>query len=986
MGLETAEFDGRVPKRPGRTAEEPNQRLGGTSDEVVSFEEPLPQVHDHGLPRRLELHDLRRREHAATDRRCDERCAGTDEEASDSHGTGTRPTAVLFPEHQTDFPEHQTARQLPRLRCEIKRVCGPDSLESAPWWAGSLMRTAPAPRWRMCAPAAQAGLATIVLAGEVEVTRRTGTAAEPLVSPRLAEDRVSQPISAYALLSNSQGAALVSRDGSIDWACMPRFDSPSTFARLLDPGAGHWRLAPKSVTGIERSYVSGTLVLRAVVRSDTGTVAITDAMPFGADERGHGIGFDSPHAIVRVVEGLDGEVTLENELALRPEYGLTVPGFVPHPGGVCARGGAHVYLISHPGTFECRAGTLRSSICVRSGERYRFALMQRSAWEPLPSCLSDDDIDALLSGTIEAWRSWSELHQRYAGPYEPLVAHSGRVLQGLTYAPTGAIIAAPTTSLPETVGGVRNWDYRYAWVRDTSLTLQALWVAACPDEAERFFDFLATATGERADEGMNLQILYGIGGERYTPEHSLDHLAGYRDSRPVRVGNGAWDQRQLDIYGELLDAAALLADQIGTFNSEVSTFLVDVADAAAAHWREPDQGIWEVRGPPQHFIHSKIMCWVALDRALRLADKLDAPTPVERWTNERDAIRDAILNEGWSPEMGAFTQAFGSNALDASTLMLAITGFLPIDDPRIAATVDVIADQFERRTRVHLSIHARRRGARCGRYVRDLFVLARSMLRDARRYRPGPSTVREHHLVCERCRLARRGDRSGHGRAARQLSPSVHARRTHQRRVRDLAGRAGAQFRSKGVTMRSASSSSSGTPFGALAQGVIAGAVGTAAMDALWFVRYKRDGGEDGFWGWETGATVEKWDDVSAPGQVGKRVLEGLLRRELPDRWARTTNNAVHWLTGLGWGAQYGLLAGSVGRARARWGVAYGSAVWLTSYVVLPLAKLYKPIWEYDARTLAKDYSAHVVYGVGTAAVFAALTQPRPPRIPGNRS
>ncbi len=300
----------------------------------------------------------------------------------------------------------------------------------------------------------------------------------------------------------------------------------------------------------------------------------------------------------------------------------------------------------------------------------------------------------MLDRTIAAWRSWSDLHQAYTGPYAELVRHSGRVLQALSYAPTGAVVAAATTSLPETLGGPRNWDYRFCWVRDASFTLEALWVAACPDEAEKFFQFLATAAGGHLRSSGALQILYGVGGERLVAEYELDHLDGYRDSRPVRVGNGAWNQAQLDVYGELLSAACLLATTIGTFDEITARFLVDVADAAATRWLMPDQGIWEVRGPPRHFVHSKLMCWVALDRAIRLAPALGAAEHVGRWTENREEIRRAIEDRGWDDRAGAFVQSFGADALDASTLMLLLSGFLPPEDPRIRATVDAIADRL----------------------------------------------------------------------------------------------------------------------------------------------------------------------------------------------------------------------------------------------------------------------------------------------------
>jgi GH15 family glucan-1,4-alpha-glucosidase len=260
----------------------------------------------------------------------------------------------------------------------------------------------------------------------------------------------------------------------------------------------------------------------------------------------------------------------------------------------------------------------------------------------------------------------------------------------MTFAATGAIVAAPTTSLPETVGGERNWDYRYTWVRDASLTMEALWVAACPDEANKFFAFLANAAASGPQRGADLQIMFGVGGERDLSERELPQLAGWRGSRPVRVGNGAWLQRQLDVYGELLGAAQRLVDQLGELDPVTRQFLAGAADTAAARWQEKDQGIWEIRGEPRDFLYSKLMCWVAVDCAITLASHLGAEDRVAHWTAARDEIRAAILTSGWNERAGAFTQAFGSEDLDASTLMLTITGFLPGDDPRMKATIDAI--------------------------------------------------------------------------------------------------------------------------------------------------------------------------------------------------------------------------------------------------------------------------------------------------------
>jgi GH15 family glucan-1,4-alpha-glucosidase len=502
------------------------------------------------------------------------------------------------------------------------------------------------------------------------------------------------PIGDYALLSDSHGSALVSRGGSIDWACLPRFDGPSVFARILGHNAGHWRISPAAITEVERAYLDGTMVLRTVFRTPSGTATLIDAMPFGHSEREHRIGRDSPHAIVRVVKGLEGEVELELEFQPRPEYGLTTPMLLPHPGGLRTRGGPRAYVLSSGIPLQAEDGVARGRFVVRTGVKVAFAMRACSPWEPLGAAWTAEEILRRLEGTIAAWRWWSRVHEGYRGPYRDMVRHSGRVLQALTYAPTGGVVAAPTTSLPEAIAGTRNWDYRFCWVRDASLTLEALWVAACPDEAREFFDFFVTAAGGQVDGERALQVLYGVGGERHLPEQVLEHLPGHRDSRPVRVGNGAWGQTQLDIYGELLSAAHLLADRMGAFDEVTAEFLCDLADAAARRWEEPDQGIWEVRGQPRHFLYSKLMCWVALDRAVRLAPRLRRQAGVPRWSQARDRIREAILDRGWSDRAGAYTQAFGSDDLDASALMMPIVGFLPATDPRMRATIGAVAEHL----------------------------------------------------------------------------------------------------------------------------------------------------------------------------------------------------------------------------------------------------------------------------------------------------
>jgi GH15 family glucan-1,4-alpha-glucosidase len=502
------------------------------------------------------------------------------------------------------------------------------------------------------------------------------------------------PLADYALLSDCRSAALVSRAGSVDWLCFPRFDGPSVFARLLDDDAGHFSIRPAGDSGVTRRYLDQTMVLETTFRAPTGTAVLVDALVVGRNDRGHDLGAGSPGVLVRRLTCLEGTVELEVEYAPRPEYGRIHPVLIPVDGGVSGRGGAEVLLLSAPLELTVEGATARGRLELAAGGSAGFALQHAHSWEARPRVWDQQEIAGRLAGTVEGWRSWSAMHQAYEGPWRDLVHHSGRLLQALTFEPTGAIVAAPSTSLPEVVGGERNWDYRYTWVRDASLTMEALWVAACPDEANRFFTFLAAASASQLQRGSDLQIMFGVGGEHDLSERELPHLRGWRGSRPVRVGNGAWTQRQLDVYGELLGAAQRLVDQLGELDPATRSFLAAAADAAAQRWTEKDQGIWEMRGQPREFLYSKLMCWVALDRAIALAGQLGATDRVEGWTATRDEIRAAILERGWSERAGAYTQVFGAEDLDASNLMLAITGFLPGDDPRMRATIDATAERL----------------------------------------------------------------------------------------------------------------------------------------------------------------------------------------------------------------------------------------------------------------------------------------------------
>ena len=502
------------------------------------------------------------------------------------------------------------------------------------------------------------------------------------------------PISTYALISDCHSAALVNKEGSVDWLCFPRFDKPSTFARLLDDRAGHWSIRPLDVTATQRAYVDATMVLETTFETASGRVRIQDALAVGANERAHELGHRSPHLLLRSIACDEGRAEIDFEYSPRPEYGLILPFLSEVEGGIYARGGVDVLVLSSPVPLVIEGSDARARLSLSEGEVLRFSLQHSPSWGQPARVWSQDEIAARLDDTVSAWQTWSDLHQAYEGPWRDLVHQAGRVLRGLTYQPTGAIIAAATTSLPEEIGGERNWDYRYAWVRDASLTLEALWVAACPDEATEFFSYMAGAAAAQVREGFDLQIMFGVGGEHDLSERELPHLSGWRESRPVRVGNGAWSQRQLDVYGELLNAAYRLSDQWDELDESTSSFLVDVADATAARWEEPDQGIWEVRSGPQHFVYSKLMCWVALDRAIYLATRLGAEHRVDAWTKVRNEIRDAILQRGWSDRAQSFVQSFGSDELDASNLMMPIVGFLPAKDPRMLATIDATEERL----------------------------------------------------------------------------------------------------------------------------------------------------------------------------------------------------------------------------------------------------------------------------------------------------
>jgi GH15 family glucan-1,4-alpha-glucosidase len=482
----------------------------------------------------------------------------------------------------------------------------------------------------------------------------------------------------YALLSDLQTAALVHRRGSIDWCCFPRFDSDASFAALLGHREhGRWLLAPETPSDSTRRYRNESLALETEWETHEGAIRVVDLMPPRED---------APK-IVRIVEGLAGRVTVRSEIVIRFGHGRIVPSLRRLDHAHVATAGPDAIVVRTPVASTAEDTAIVSTFEVRVGERVPFTL----AWFPShAACPPSIDADEALRETEAFWRHWSS-RCSYVGPYRDAVLRSLVVLKGLTYRPTGGIVAAPTSSLPEWPGGERNWDYRYCWLRDASLTLLALIHAGYREEASEWRDWLVRAAAGDPDE---IQIVYGVAGERRLPEWVAEWLPGFEDSRPVRVGNAAAEQEQLDVYGEVMDAmyqarrrdvgASLPAWELGR----------RVLGLLEQRWREPDEGIWEVRGQRRHFTHSKVMAWVAFDRGIKLCEEFGREGPLEHWRAIREEIHAQVCCEAWNDELGSFTQSYGSSQLDASLLLLPLVGFLPPEDPRIRDTLHAIQRQL----------------------------------------------------------------------------------------------------------------------------------------------------------------------------------------------------------------------------------------------------------------------------------------------------
>jgi GH15 family glucan-1,4-alpha-glucosidase len=487
----------------------------------------------------------------------------------------------------------------------------------------------------------------------------------------------SSRIEDYAMIGDCGSAALIGRDGSIDWLCLPRFDSAACFAALLGkPEHGRWLIEPAEPSGrTERRYADGSLILVTLFETAGGAVELVDFMP-PRQRLAH---------LVRLVRGLRGRVAMRTEFILRFDYGSVVPWVERLPeGGISAIAGPDRVVLRTPAPLRGEDFKTLGEFTVGAGETVPFVLSYGPSHQPLPQALEPM---RALRDTEAFWRRWSD-RCASAGPWTDTVKRSLVVLKGLTDRATGGVVAAPTTSLPEQIGGVRNWDYRYCWLRDATFTLLALMHAGYYDEARTWRDWLLRAVAGSPDQ---LQVMYGLGGERRLPEWEVPWLPGFAGSRPVRIGNAAVNQTQLDIYGEILDALYLAQSHGLPPHPHGDAIGRVVLRHLAKTWDQPDEGIWEVRGPPQHFTHSKVMLWVAFDRMVKtLEERGSTGRALPRFRQVRDRIHEDVCARAFDPELGSFVQAYGSKALDASLLLLPLVGFLPPTDPRIIGTVEAI--------------------------------------------------------------------------------------------------------------------------------------------------------------------------------------------------------------------------------------------------------------------------------------------------------
>jgi pentatricopeptide repeat protein len=494
-----------------------------------------------------------------------------------------------------------------------------------------------------------------------------------------------QPIENYGIIGDLHSAALVGIDGSIDWLCLPRFDSPSVFAAILDDEkGGRFKITPVS-DGVTRKqlYWPDTNVLITRFFTPDGVAEITDYMPIHVSMNGRG-----RHQLIRRIKVVRGEMNFRMECS--PAFNYARDGHKTEitEGGACFHSGQLSLGLATDVPLRSESNRVVAEFSLQEEQMAVFVLREIESGADCGLSLSERQEEELFMQTVEYWRRWLS-KSTYTGRWREMVHRSALTLKLLTYEPTGAIVAAPTTSLPEGIGGERNWDYRYTWIRDAAFTLYGLLRIGFTEEAEAFMGWLEDRCYKPKPDGL-LQLMYGIDGRADLTEEILDHLEGYRGSRPVRIGNGAYDQLQLDIYGELMDAVYLYNKYGDPIWYELWTHLRSLIDWVCDNWQRKDEGIWEVRSGQQHSVYSKLMCWVALDRALRLADKRSFPADRERWLKVRDEIYEEIMEKGWSPERKAFVQSYGGDTLDASSLIMPLVFFVAPKGPRMLSTLDAI--------------------------------------------------------------------------------------------------------------------------------------------------------------------------------------------------------------------------------------------------------------------------------------------------------
>ncbi len=491
----------------------------------------------------------------------------------------------------------------------------------------------------------------------------------------------------YGLIGDMHGSALVSSDGSIDWCCMPRFDSPALFSRILDSNkGGFYKLAPAKISSSIRRYLPNTNVLETSFTTSTGTGVLIDFMPVHR----HVVMPREPlevtdsQRVVRILHCTKGRLDFEMDCYPKFDYGTIVPhASLSSPTTGMAHGGSEAVSVYCSSQLTVVNDGFRSRGVIFEGEKLYSTVSNQVSFSHRSEPLTPNELEKELTDSTAFWEDWAA-QCTFQGEHREAVLRSALTLKALTYAPSGALVAAPTTSLPEVIGGERNWDYRYTWIRDATFALYALSIIGYTGEARAFKDWLEWSTSGRA---RDLQVMYGLGGERRLTETEIPELEGYMNSKPVRIGNGAYDQFQLDIYGEIMDSAHIFRKFGGAVDADYWEYLRRVVNFVIDHWREPDEGIWETRGGRQHFVFSKVMCWVAMDRAIKAATDLKLPGDVEAWRKVRDEICNDVMSKGYSQERQAFVQSYGSDNLDAANLMLPLVGFIPATDPMMRSTI-----------------------------------------------------------------------------------------------------------------------------------------------------------------------------------------------------------------------------------------------------------------------------------------------------------